>query len=339
MSDITENGKPAGVKPAEVTLYLTLTSLRPIAATLSSDDGLNRSFILQGTTANESRGPFREKDVRVIVAAPISQRMAAFAAEHGVESPCGNILIRKGVEPRHREEGPPDPAIQVAVAVEHDTLDRLYKTARGAIDGRKALGLSVMAASTKLSDTGWSFLLPEDLDVSEDRPYPVVAFSLTPLVTDLPDARPKRPPYERRERTTLAIRMTDMRADLSSWDMRCSKMMIGGEVIGQQPFKGISADIEIVEFEKDLDTDQFPKEAHPGAFSFYPSDQGASTSFGLALYFTPMDFERVMPLLLASRGSILEVSLNASRQEIEAARETLYGDIHSFTFGLRSGQT
>ena len=340
MTDIADAGQTE--RRPEMTFYFELTSMRPISATYTSDEGFSRSFMLLGTTARDSGGPYRDKPVRVILAAPASERLASFAAEHGVERPCGSVLIRKGVDPRHHDEGPPDPAIQIAIAVDHDTLDRLYGTARGTIEGRKVLGLNLMASSKAFEGLGYGWPRPEDLDVSEDRAYPVVAFSLTPMLADLPDprdARPARPAYERQERTPLTIKVTDMRADLESWSLKPFKIMIGGEIVGQQSLKGLSVDIDIVEFERDMRTGQYPNEAYPGEFSFYPKDGTSTPFFKLVLNFTPRDFERMTPLLLASRGSIIEASLNTTRQEIETAREPLYGDIQSLSFGLRSGQS
>ena len=78
------------------------------------------------------------------------------------------------------------------------------------------------------------------------------------------------------------------------------------------------------------------EKAYPGKFSFYPKARGSPPYFKLVLNFTLRDFERMTPLLLAAWGSIIEASLDVTSQEIETAREPLYGNIQYVSFSLRA---
>ena len=342
MTDIADAGQTERLP--EMTFYFELTSMRPTSATYASDEGFSRSFTLFGTTARGSDGLYRDKSVRVILAAPASERLAAFAAEHGVSRPCGSILIRKGVDQRHHDEGPPDPAIQIAIAVDHDTLDRLHEAARGAIDGRKVLGLNLMASSSAFEGLGYGWPRPEDLDVTEDRAYPVVAFSLSPMLACLPDPsnmRPKRPRTEaRRSTTTIFVRVKSARADLESWSMKYGRIQIEGTVTAPASHKGMHADVDMIEYEADFDTGAYPKEAYPGDFAFYPPnrpfDRAARPFFSLSFRLTEHDLERVVPLLVASGDAVLQVIIGASQADIDGARDTINGDIISYTLSLGS---
>ncbi|MCP1768649.1 hypothetical protein [Bradyrhizobium japonicum] len=106
-------------------------------------------------------------------AAPTSKRMAEFGAKHGVQDPCGHILIRKDVQPKRyelQEYGPAfDPPIEIAVMVDHDVLDRLFETARSTIEANRVLGLSLTVASTALPIKSLGFIILDDLDVSQDQ--------------------------------------------------------------------------------------------------------------------------------------------------------------------------
>lgn len=341
MTDIADAGQTARLP--EMTFYFELTSMRPISATYASDEGFSRSFMLFGATARNSDGLYRDKPVRLIVAAPASERLASFATEHGVERPCGSILIRKGVDQGHHDEGPPDPGIQIAIAVDHDTLDRLHEVARGAIEGRRVLGLNLMASSSAFEGLGYGWPRPEDLDVSEDRAYPVVAFSLTPMLASLPDPsnmRPKRPRTDGRRTTTIFVRVKSARADLESWSMKYGRIQIEGAVTAPASHKGMHADVDMVEYEADIDTGAYPTEAFPGDFAFYPAnrpfDQSARPFFSLSFRLTERDLERMVPLLVASGGAVLQVIIGASQADIESARDTINGDIVSYTLALGS---
>jgi len=102
----------------------------------------------------------------------------------------------------------------------------------------------------------------------------------------------------------------------------------------------VETSVEIQEYERDRWTREYPEEASPGVFQFYP-DSGHGRQLYLELHFTRRDSEALIPIILSSPTVNLSVSLVVTKADLTAAaKESLLGDIASFSFSfLREGRT
>src|SRR5258706_7778470 len=102
----------AAMKPTELTFYFDVSEFAPIGSHSSRAEGFARSFSLSGHCSNgdtDGRDRFNGRKARIAFAAPTSKQTAEFGAKHGVQDPCGHILIRKDVQPKRydlQEYGP-----------------------------------------------------------------------------------------------------------------------------------------------------------------------------------------------------------------------------------------
>jgi hypothetical protein len=228
----------------------------------------------------------------------------------------------------------------ITITVDHEVLDRLFETARSAIEANRALSFQLTMASTALPAKHdlW-FLLLDDLDVSEDQWYPITQFELNPTIARLRDAtdvRPRKPDESSRDRARFNVQLDEVRAGMYSDRLRFSSASMSGRITYPVELRESVTTVEIEEYERDWHTREYPEEAFPGTFYFYPE----SGQLDLTLRFTRRDFEVLIPVILGSRKVELSVSLTATKAEIAAAKEVLHGEIASYgvTFNAAKGQ-
>lgn len=328
-------------RPAiDVTFYFGMNEAVPVRANLSKEVGFQRSFALLGYCQcgeTDSRNRFGNRKVRATFVAPQFAKLREFGLEHGVDDACGYILIRKDVEPKHYEDhDASDPPIDVVIHVTDDNLDRIWEVARGSIGAKHLLSLSLTMASNALPARELRFMLPDDLDISDDHRYPISSFSLSPTIQRLRDPvenRPRRPQRKWSAYASFSAKLNEVRAEMYGETLQLSKAWLEGKITQPSERRGVSTSIEIEEYERDLGTNEYPDEAAPGAYVYSPENAGY---LSLVLRFTQRDFDRVLPLLLSARNSYLDVSLDVSKTHLMASKETVRGDLMSFSFRLDS---
>jgi hypothetical protein len=327
----------AAIEPTKLTFRFEVSVLWPIQSGFSSSDGFARSFSLSGTCVDrdniDRKNRFNGRKARIHFHARAS-RDTESDAKHGVQDPCGYMLIRKDVESKYYSE-----PMVIDIMVDHEVLDR----PRSAIEAMSKLDLdpveqglsfTLTIASTELSsEDGFDFILPDDLDVSEDRKYPVILFGLY-YSKDFPlrATRPRMPRTLPENGAHFDVQLDEVGARMDSYQLRFSSAWMSGRITRAAILRDSEATVEIVEYERD-DTNKYADEAFPGTFCFYPE----SGQLHLTLHFTRRDFDVLIPTILGSPKVGLSVWLSATKVQIAATKEVLQGEVtvYDFSFGGR----
>jgi len=332
----------AAIKTSEVKFYFDVIQLEGLRSKFTNEEGFTRTFLLFGHCSNgetDQKNRFNGREARIEFTAPDSKDSSEDVAKHGVQDSCGHILIRKDVLPKRYDlqEGPIfDPPIDITIRVDHEVLDRLFETAQCAMDASRVLSFKLALA---LALPAKIFIVPDDLDVSEDRWYPVTEFELNPTVIRLRDGndfRPRAPTpnLSSLDRARLNVRLDEVRAELHSDRLRFSSARMSGKVTGTAEMQDVETSVEIQEYGRDRWTREYPEEASAGVFQFYP-DTGHGRQLYLELHFTRRDSEVLIPIILSSPTVYLSVSLSVTKADLAAvAKESLLGDITSFSFSF-----
>jgi len=340
-------------KPVRMAFNFFMTRLRPIEASFSESSGFSRKFSVFGVCNNgeaDEKKRFIYRKVRATFFAPMDPNSSDFLhfhdirlfKKHGVEEACGQMRIRKG-----GSDGPSAPPFEVVIAVDHDTLDRVWGAANGTFADRRALALNVVICSSTFpdySDRRVGGGICDDLDVSEDQIYPVKNFYLKPTNIRLPEraeVRPRIHPLSSKDHVSFGLIVDKVEITMDE-RLQFRKIVLDESESShelKQSRKRPYMSVEISEYEIDSETEEYPDIAWCGNFFFAPkpTQLGDDIDYlNVNLWFTRHDFGKAVPLFLTSTKIVLEVSLDICKADLEMAKDRIYGNVRYFEFELSS---
>jgi hypothetical protein len=184
-----------------------------------------------------------------------------------------------------------------------------------------------------------------NLDVSEPRAFAVSSVSFMDTKTaDRLRGRvlPIEPARDEGYGASLRVLLTEVRYDLDVARNEIRSISCEGRVLGtRKPYDGADVTVEFREHERSRVTDELPRRASAGEFSYHPKrpeEEYSSAFFSLWLKYIVEDArELLLPILADSAATeiVLLADLVSERDALAAATESLEGEVRNYRFQVR----
>ena len=335
-------------KKCDLTMFLS--QVEWLTTSYDTKSGLTRNMRLCGHVheVDEDYGinePFHLKTCALHINSPTDQEwLKEVRSSLGDRDAFGNVTIYSGLAPLRLKfvELPP---VRVKISISNDMFEALHQQVIEAFDQRRFISANVEFSGAALPDIATSQIFLDDLDISEDKTYPVTHFEFSKTsFLDHNRGRVKQIEKDRDEGhgTYISILITDTKYEINTQNGYASGIKCEGKIVGTQ-YDGADVTINFDEFE-DNQFEELPDRAFYGEFWHWPKKKDenySSTYFVFELKYVPKDArDLIIPLLNAEQNKRVSLQLNLTneKEEILNATEKLKGNVRSYRFSVQQSK-